>query len=183
MGNIFSALYSKFYSLKYFNILILGLYFSGKTTFLYHLKPEGPEKSNPYIGFDMEKLNYENFNFTSWDVGEANQILVLWRHYYYNKDGLIFIVDSEDKERIEDAYEEFKKLLNEEKLKGCPILVLANKQDLNGAFTPYEINEKFRMNEIKGRNWIVKGICSKTGEGIKEALDWMNSVLIIKNNL
>ena len=183
MGNIFSALYSKFFSQKYFNILMLGLDAAGKTTLLYNLKPEGPEKISPYEGFYMETLNYENFNFTSWDVGFANQILVLWRHYYNNTDGFIFIVDSVDKDRIEDASNEFKKLLNEEKLKSCPILVFANKQDLNGAFTSNEIIEKFGMNEIKGRNWIVKGTCSINGEGIKEGLDWMNSVLINKTNL
>jgi len=101
-------------------------------------------------------------------------------HYYKATDGIIFVVDSNDVDRIEDAGEELKKLLADEDLKDCFVLVLASKQDLNGALPPNEITEIFGMRNIKERSWLVQGISINTGKGLKEALDWMASVLLKK---
>ena len=115
-----------------------------------------------------------------WDVGGQDKIRVLWKHYYQNTDGLIFVVDSNDRERIEDAAEELKKMLAEEELKDCCALVMANKQDLNGALPPGEVTEKLGMGSLKGRTWLVQGTSATTGQGLREGLDWMASVLLKK---
>ena len=65
-------------------------------------------------------------------------------------------------------------------MKDCAVLVLANKQDLNGALSPGEVTEKLGMGQLKGRNWLVQGTSATTGQGIKEGLDWMASVLLKK---
>lgn len=41
------------------------------------------------------------------------QIRPLWRHYFQNTQGLIFVVDSNDKERISEARDELHRMLNE----------------------------------------------------------------------
>ena len=161
-------------------ILMLGLDGAGKTTILYQLKKEEHYNKHPTLGFNVERIEHKNFNFNIWDVGGQDKIRVLWKHYYQNTDGLIFVVDSNDQDRIEDAAEELKKLLEAEDLKDCPVLVLANKQDLDGALAPGEVCRQLKMGEIKGRTWRVQGTSATTGQGFKEGLDWMASVLLKK---
>ena len=180
MGFLFSKLWTKLLGKKDVRILMLGLDAAGKTTILYQLKMGEIVKTIPTIGFNVESLDYKGLNFTVWDVGGQYKIRVLWKHYYQNTDGLIFVVDSNDKERMEEASEELMKMLAEEELKDCAVLVLANKQDLNGALSPGEVTEKLGMGQLKGRNWLVQGTSAATGQGIKEGLDWMASVLLKK---
>ena len=165
---------------KEVKILMLGLDAAGKTTILYQLKMGETVKTIPTLGFNVETIKHKNFNFTIWDVGGQDKIRVLWKHYYQNTDGLIFVVDSNDQDRIEDAAEELKKMLAEEELKDCAVLVMANKQDLNGALAPGEVCRQLKMGEIKGRTWRVQGTSATTGQGFKEGLDWMASVLLKK---
>ena len=53
-----------------------------------------------------------------------------WRHYYQNTEGVIFVVDSNDLERIDAARKELEQMLAEDSLKDACVLVFANKQDL-----------------------------------------------------
>ena len=180
MGFFFSRLWTKLLGKKDVRILMVGLDAAGKTTILYQLKMGETVKTIPTIGFNVETLDYKGLNFTVWDVGGQDKIRVLWKHYYQNTDGLIFVVDSNDQDRIEDAAEELKKLLEAEDLKNCPVLVLANKQDLDGVLAPGEVCRQLKMGEIKGRTWRVQGTSATTGQGFKEGLDWMASVLLKK---
>ena len=106
---------------------MVGLDAAGKSTILYQLKMSETVKTIQTIGFYVETLNYKNLNFTVWDGGGQDKIRVLWKHYYTKTDGLIYVVDSNDRDRIEDSAEELKKMLAEEDLKDCAVLVMANK--------------------------------------------------------
>ena len=66
--------------------------------------------------------------FNIWDVGGQDKIRPLWRHYYQNTQGLIFVVDSNDRERVGEAREELMRMLNEDELRDAVLLVFANKQ-------------------------------------------------------
>jgi small GTP-binding protein len=178
MGFMFSKLWTKLLGKKDVRMLMVGLDAAGKTTVLYQLKMNETVKTIPTIGFNVETLDYKGLNFTVWDVGGQDKIRVLWKHYYQNTDGLIFVVDSNDKDRIDDAAEELKKMLAEDELKDCVILVMANKQDIKEAFTPNEVTEKLGLSTLKGRQWLVQGTAATTGQGLKEGLDWMAGVLL-----
>ena len=65
-----------------------------------------------------------------WDVGGQDKISPLWRHYFQNTHGIIFVVDSNDRDRIVEAREELQRMLNEDELRDALLLVFANKQDL-----------------------------------------------------
>ena len=160
--------------------LMLGLDNAGKTTILYQLKMGETVKTIPTNGFNIETIEYKKVLFTIWDVGGQDKIKVTWEHYYQNTDGLIFVVDSNDQDKIVKAAEELKKLLAEEELKNCPVLVLANKQDLNGALAPSEVCKQLKMEDFKGRTWFVQGTSATTGQGLKEGLDWMVSTFLKK---
>ena len=60
----------------------------------------------------METVEYKNISFTVWDVGGQDKIRPLWRHYFQNTQGLIFVVDSNDRERIGEAQEELQKMVS-----------------------------------------------------------------------
>ena len=180
MGFFFSKVWTKLLGKKDVRILMVGLDAAGKTTILYQLKMGETVKTIPTIGFTVETLDYKGLNFTVWDVGGQDKIRVLWKHYYQNTDGLIFVVDSNDRDRIEDAAEELKKMLAEEELKDSVVLVMANKQDLSGALSPNEVTDKMGMGQLKGRQWLVQGTSATTGQGLKEGLEWMAGVLLKK---
>lgn len=178
MGFFFSKIWTKLLGKKDVRMLMVGLDAAGKTTILYQLKMGETVKTIPTIGFNVETLDYKGLNFTVWDVGGQDKIRVLWKHYYQNTDGLIFVVDSNDRDRVDDASDELKKMLAEEELKDCVVLVMANKQDLSGAMSPNEITDKLGMSQLKGRQWLVQGTSATTGQGLKEGLDWMAGVLL-----
>ena len=177
MGFVLSSLWTKFIGSKDVRMLMVGLDAAGKTTILYQLKMGETVKTIPTIGFNVETLKYKKLNLTVWDVGGQDKIRVLWKHYYQNTDGLIFVVDSNDRDRIEDAAEELKRMLNEEELKDTVVLVMANKQDLNGAMSPNEITEKLGLSQLKGRQWLVQGTSATTGQGLNEGMDWLVGAL------
>ena len=162
---------------KDFRILIVGLDGAGKTSILYRIKEGEKVQTIPTIGFNIETLNYQGLSLTVWDVGGQDKIRVLWKHYYQNLDGLIFVVDSNDPDRIEDAEEELKKMLAEEELEKCPVLILANKQDIEGCLKPEIVEEKIGIKEYKGKTYHVEGTSVVSGKGIKEAFDWLASIL------
>ena len=157
---------------------MVGLAAAGKTSVLYQLKMSELVKTIPTIGFNVETLDYKGLTFTIWDVGGQDKIRMLWKHYYQNTDGIIFVVDSNDKDRIKLSEEVLKLMLAEEDLKNSALLVMANKQDLSGALSPNEVTQQLGMNEIKGRNWLVQGTSAQTGQGLKEGLDWLANTLL-----
>lgn len=65
-----------------------------------------------------------------WDVGGQDILRPMWKHYYINSDALIYVVDSQDKDRLHIAKNELHRMLAEEELKDAVLLVLANKQDI-----------------------------------------------------
>ena len=177
-----AKLCDKLFGKKDTRILMIGLAGSGKTTICYKIKFGETVKTIPTIGFNVETLDYKGLNFTIWDVGGQDKIRVLWKHYYSETDGIIFVIDSSDAEGLNDAVEELKKMLAEEELNKCPLLVLANKLDLKRRFTPDEIKSKieYEIPNIQERTWKVQGTSGFTGEGLKEGLDWFAFVLLKK---
>jgi len=109
-------------------ILMVGLDAAGKTTILYKLKLGEVVTTIPTIGFNVETVDYKNISFTVWDVGGQDKIRPLWRHYYQNTQGLIFVVDSNDRDRIDAARDELHRMLGEDELREAVLLVFANKQ-------------------------------------------------------
>ena len=176
-------LFSKFFSLiskRDVRILMIGLDAAGKTSILYQMKMAELVKTIPTIGFNVELVDYKGLRFTIWDVGGQDKIRILWKHYYQNTDGIIFVVDSNDKERLEKVRETLALCLIEEELKDAALLVFANKQDLNGAVSPNALTDILEMGKINNRRWLVQGSSALNGQGLKEGLDWLATVLLKK---
>ena len=121
----------------------------------------------------METVQYKNVEFGVWDIGGQTKLRPLWAHYFNNTDGLIYVVDSQDAERMDEAKETLDYLLNSEELKDCSLMVYANKQDMPGALTVSQISEKLGLTNIRNRKWYVQATCATRGDGLYEGLDWM----------
>lgn len=122
-------------------------------------------------------LSLSQQSFTVWDVGGQDKIRPLWRHYYQNTQGIIFVVDSNDRERMKEARDELQSMLNEDELRDAVLLVFANKQDLPQAMRPNELTDSLALNTIRNRQWYVQSTCATTGDGLYEGLDWLSSAI------
>merc|ERR1739849_68284 len=103
-----------------------------------------------------------------------------WRHYYSGAQGLIFVVDSNDRDRVEEAREELTKVLEEEEMRDAVLLVFANKQDLPNSMTAAEVTEKLGLQSMRNRQWFIQSARATTGDGLYEGLDWMSRTLSSK---
>ncbi|KAL7062350.1 hypothetical protein AAHC03_01658 [Spirometra sp. Aus1] len=177
MGLTISSLFQRFFGKKNMRILMVGLDAAGKTTILYKLKLGEVVTTIPTIGFNVEAVEYNNISFTVWDVGGQDKIRPLWRHYFQNTQGLIFVVDSNDRERIGEAADELDKMLSEDELRDAVLLVFANKQDLPNAMQTAEITDKLRLHSRQNRSWYVQGSCATEGTGLYDGLDWLSREL------
>ena len=99
------------------------------------------------------------------------------------------MVDSNDKERMgkyksDDSYfsettasDSLHEMLREEKLKGAPLLVFANKKDLKTSLNINEIKERLGLSKINDREWHIESCCATTGDGLYQGLDWLSKVM------
>ncbi|KAK8480660.1 hypothetical protein V6N11_029319, partial [Hibiscus sabdariffa] len=174
MGLSFAKLFSRLFAKKEMRILMVGLDAAGKTTILYKLKLGEIVTTIPTIGFNVETVEYKNISFTVWDVGGQDKIRPLWRHYFQNTQGLIFVVDSNDRDRVVEARDELHRMLNEDELRDAVLLVFANKQDLPNAMNAAEITDKLGLHSLRQRHWYIQSTCATSGEGLYEGLDWLS---------
>ncbi|KAL3321222.1 ADP-ribosylation factor 4 [Cichlidogyrus casuarinus] len=174
MGMTISSLLSTFWGKEPMRILMVGLDAAGKTTILYKLKLGEVVTTIPTIGFNVETVEYKNISFNVWDVGGQDKIRPLWRHYFQNTQGLIFVVDSNDRERVAEAADELQKMMNEPELKDAKLLVFANKQDLPNALSSSELTEKLGLTRLNNRCWYVQACAATQEQGLFEGLDWLS---------
>ncbi|GAA0159664.1 G-protein [Lithospermum erythrorhizon] len=180
MGLSFAKLFTRLFAKKEMRILMVGLDAAGKTTILYKLKLGEIVTTIPTIGFNVETVEYKNISFTVWDVGGQDKIRPLWRHYFQNTQGLIFVVDSNDRDRAVEARDELHRMLNEDELRDAVLLVFANKQDLPNAMNAAEITDKLGLHSLRQRHWYIQSTCATSGEGLYEGLDWLSNNIASK---
>jgi len=177
MGGTVSSVFRKLMPKKEVRVLIQGLDAAGKTTILYKLKLGEVVTTIPTIGFNVETVEYKNLSFTAWDVGGRDKIRPLYRHYYQNTQAFIFVVDSNDHERLEYATEELQRAMSEDELRDVPVLVFLNKQDLPNAMSVEKVTERLKLHQLRKRMWYIQPCCATTGDGLYEGLDWLVSVV------
>jgi ADP-ribosylation factor protein 1 len=173
MGSWFGKLWDKLTNeRKQVRIILVGLDGAGKTTCLYQLKIGEIITTIPTIGFNVETIKYKNLSMVVWDIGGQDKIRPLWRHYYQNTQGVIFMIDSNDRVRLDNdskdqpsAKQELHRLMAEEELQNCHVLVLANKQDLPRAMKVQEITDRLGLLQLKNHKWYIQGCSVHTGSG------------------
>lgn len=107
-------------------LLMLGLDNAGKTTILKKFNGEDVDTISPTLGFNIKTLEHRGFKLNIWDVGGQKSLRSYWRNYFESTDGLIWVVDSADRQRMQDCQRELQSLLVEEV---CPRLPPAARPD------------------------------------------------------
>ncbi|KAI9694813.1 MAG: ADP-ribosylation factor, Arf Arf6 [Bathelium mastoideum] len=167
---------NRIFGSKEMRLLMLGLDAAGKTTILYKLKLDQDVTTIPTVGFNVETVTYKNTKFNVWDVGGQDKIRPLWRHYFSGTQGLIFVIDSNDRDRIDEARTELTRIITDREMKDALLLVFANKQDIPGCMKPADVSNALRLDSVaKNHIWKVEPSCATTGEGIFEGLAWLSS--------
>lgn len=163
------------------HVLIVGLDKAGKTTLLERLKTlytdvPGLEASQvvPTVGLNLAHFEALGAPLLCWDVGGAAGLRSIWSKYYGECHALLFCVDAADRGRLEEAKAALDRALGDRDLYGAPLLVLANKQDVEGAASPAELAEAFGLGRLDGgRPCSVQAVTARTGEGVKPAVQWL----------
>jgi signal recognition particle receptor subunit beta len=104
-------------------------------------------------------------------------VVVIW-----SADALIFVVDSSDVGRMEDAKSEFLRIVDDAEIKDAAVLVFANKSDLPKAASAAEVAELLDLGRLaqEGRPVHVQSACARSGEGLTEGIEWLTEQLMTR---
>lgn len=176
-------------SFKALHIVILGLDCAGKTTVLYRLRFNEFVNTVPTKGFNTERVRVplgggRTVACHFWDVGGQEKLRPLWRSYTRCADGLVFVVDSVDAERMEEAKTELHKITRLHDNLGVPVLVVANKQDLRAALPLSDVERLLALSELGTHTpWHLQPACAIIGEGLQEGLERLHAMIMKRRRM
>uniref|UniRef100_A0A7S3LTQ4 Uncharacterized protein n=2 Tax=Palpitomonas bilix TaxID=652834 RepID=A0A7S3LTQ4_9EUKA len=168
-------------------VLIIGCDGAGKTTLMEQAKrifsnqsKKEDENDNdldgigPTVGLNIGKIDQGKVRLVVWDLGGQSGLRFMWDRYYSECDGVVFVVDSAESSRFDEAKKEIQQAAGHTQLHEVPLLVLANKQDLTEAL-PAETVEGavIDMGVKSGRKFLVQGVSALKGTGVKMGLEWL----------
>nr|CAH0105143.1 unnamed protein product [Daphnia galeata] len=172
------------------NILIVGLDNSGKSTVVQYFQTGGKrtEVTVPTIGFKVEKFKNAGLTLTAFDMSGQSKYRSLWERYYSDCHGVIFVIDSSDTIRMAVACNELQLMIqhpemvkNRSSTAGVPILILANKIDLEMAIPIGQIRAELGLDEIDTHPIHLEASNALTGVGLHAGLQWLSDQIIKSN--
>jgi len=171
-----------------YHVVMIGLDGAGKTTALYRLKFDQYMNTVPTVGFNCERVKgslgrSRGLTFLVWDVGGQERIRPLWRSYTRCTDGIIFVLDSAEQDKFDEAKLELFRTMKYQNNRDIPLLVLANKQDLQAAWPAGEVEEALGLGELASQLWHVEPSCSVTGEGLDTGLEHLTQLILRRKKL
>lgn len=125
----------------------------------------------------------DGFKLNVWDIGGQREIRPYWKNYYENTDGIVYVVDSADDMRLKECADELVSLMAEEQLMKVPVLVYANKQDLETACDAEEVTSTLQLENIKEREWTIQACSAMTKEGLSDGMEWLIKEITKKQNV
>ncbi|XP_040887978.1 ADP-ribosylation factor-like protein 13B isoform X1 [Toxotes jaculatrix] len=165
-------------------LVMVGLDNAGKTATVRGIQGENPNDVAPTVGFSKVDLKQGKFEVTIFDLGGGKRIRGIWKNYYSESHGVVFVVDSSDVQRIQETRETMAEVLQHPRIAGKPVLVLANKQDQEGALAEADIIENLSLEKLVNENKClcqiepcsaVLGYGKKVDKSIKKGLNWLLS--------
>ncbi|KAI9097177.1 ADP-ribosylation factor family-domain-containing protein [Phlyctochytrium arcticum] len=144
------------------NILIVGIDGAGKTSLLLRLKGDPSNATKTSWGFTTAAVKFkvpldrtkergirrQKTLVTLNDIGGDTKIREIWKNYFAEAHGCIYVVDSTCPQRAEEAKAALAEVYQDPRMEGKPLLLLANKQDAEGAQTPDELVAMLNLESI-----------------------------------
>ncbi|CAJ1075333.1 ADP-ribosylation factor-like protein 4D [Xyrichtys novacula] len=173
------------------HIVVIGLDSAGKTSLLYRLKLQEFVETIPTKGFNMERIKVTMGNSKTnatmlqvWDVGGQDKLRPLWKSYTRRTDGLVFVVDAAETERMEEAKVELNRITRSAENQGVPVLVLANKQDLVGAMSASEVEKVLGLHELSSSTLHhTQGCSALDGQGLQLGLEKLYEMILKRKKM
>ena len=136
---------------------MVGLENAGKTTLLGALSSgSAPAEALPTIGLNVVTFaKAGNVKFKAWDLGGQTQYRSEWARYAKGCDIIIFVVDVSDTARFPAAKQELHRLLEDPELAKTPLMICANKIDVEPHATESELVAALNLDYITEQAWVV----------------------------
>ena len=176
MGGLLSGLWRLAFGnpQKKYKVTIIGLDNAGKTTALYKLFSGVVVNTIPTVGSNCEVIERDNVRLQCWDLAGQTQYRLNWKTFFSGTNAILFVVDSADRSRIDEARKELFRVLEDESTANCCICVLANKMDLPNSLSQAEVTASLQLTDIpKEHAWGIFPTCAFTGQGLEEVIDWL----------
>ncbi len=154
-------------------VICIGLDDAGKTTIISYYKTGEFVEIGPTHGVSLEKIQFRDLEIISMDMGGQIAYRQIWSQFFPGTALIVFVVDAANRGRIKEAKQELDRCLESSHLRGKPLLVFANKQDLEGAMNKEEIIEKFNLNILTDRSWTVTECSALIGTGLAKGFQWV----------
>jgi len=127
----------------------------------------------PTCGFHLNSFIFGRHRFTVCDVGGSEDNRSLWKFYFKDNDGVVFVVDGEDKARLDESGLELIKILKNKSLKDKPLLIMLHKTEFSSSISQEFLIEYFSLTEINDRPWKVFSTSVKDIRTIEDAIIWL----------
>uniref|UniRef100_A0A1A8QT30 ADP-ribosylation factor-like 13b n=1 Tax=Nothobranchius rachovii TaxID=451742 RepID=A0A1A8QT30_9TELE len=144
-------------------LVMVGLDNAGKTATVRGIQGESPQNIAPTVGFSKVDLKRGKFEVTIFDLGGGKRIRGIWKNYYSESYGVVFVVDSTDVQRIQETRETMA-------------------EDQEGALAEADIIENLSLEKLVNENKClcqiepcsaVLGYGKKVDKSIKKGLSWL----------
>ncbi|KAL1413371.1 hypothetical protein Q8F55_001131 [Vanrija albida] len=177
MAWLFSSLFDWLGSLffaKHVEITIVGLQASGKTSLVNVLgSGQWSEEVVPTVAFNLRQVRKGNVTMKVWDVAGQPKFRGMWDRYCRGANAIVYVVDAADATSLPIATSELHALLGLPTLAGVPLLVLANKSDIEGALGVDDMIREMRLADIRGRVVSCYSTSNKTKHNLDIVLEWL----------
>lgn len=158
-------------------VLVLGLENSGKSTFLaalaQHDSPVTSERevSQPTQGFNVVCVSTGGVSLNVWEIG--GKVQSYWPNFLSDVSVIVYVIDSSASAKFTESKDALLAVLSEESIKGVPLILLACKQDVEGARPRQEVESFFGLQELSANRKTgivgVEVLSSGAVHGLEEA--------------
>ncbi|KAL6744665.1 small Arf-related GTPase [Haematococcus lacustris] len=173
MFSLFFGLYEYLFRKDVYHILILGVDRAGKTNVLERFKTLytplvglDPGKILPTVGLNVGRLDAAGQSLVLWDLGGQTGLRSIWDKYYDESHAVIFVVDAHNLGRLDESKAALDRVLG---------------SHLEAAASAQQIYDHLGVGLVHNRPIRVLPVCAYTGQGMKEALEWLIQLTRISN--
>lgn len=160
-------------SSKKLEVVLVGLESSGKTTLLQVLSDGRPVETAPTIGLNVRMVKRGGVNMKCWDLGGQTQYRGEWGRYTRGCDAILFVIDAHAMHLFPDAKYELHRLLEDRDLYSTPLLIVANKIDLDPHATEAVLIKELNLDYIVDNPWLVVPCSALKTINVDEIVQWL----------